>query len=322
MKRARLAKEENAINILYLAIGFLNWFDSDQSEVLNSSPICLIPIEIERASLDAPIKLKIQDPELQTNESLIRAMSKEFGIDLNYDFSEDETLYENFKNYTSFIKEKLFNSRWYLTENMHLGLFSFSKINMYKDIEENQSLLENNPLVKALSGDSSDYHEDGKLYSEEELDSLINPLSYFQALDADSSQELAIQAAISGKSFVLQGPPGTGKSQTITNIISELISRGKHVLFVAEKRAALDVVYSNLKKAKLNDYALPLHNSKIDKKSVIKDLNQSLIDRQYIHDISEDQLDKLSYDYKRSQTNLNNYANELLLKRMPLKKYL
>ncbi|WP_416374332.1 hypothetical protein [Mycoplasmopsis cynos] len=63
----------------------------------------------------------------------------------------------------------------------------------------------------------------------------------------------------------MQGPPGTGKSQTITNIITELISRGKKILFVAEK-IALQVVYNNLKKIDLHKYAIPIHDSKVNKK--------------------------------------------------------
>ncbi|WP_371641220.1 AAA domain-containing protein [Tolypothrix sp. NIES-4075] len=58
-------------------------------------------------------------------------------------------------------------------------------------------------------------------------------------LDADSSQQVVIEAAKSGSSFVVQGPPGTGKSQTIVNMIAELIGDGKSVLLVAEKETAL-----------------------------------------------------------------------------------
>jgi len=97
-------------------------------------------------------------------------------------------------------------------------------------------------------------------------------INQHNVVDADFSQTEAIEYAMMGKSFVLQGPPGTGKSQTITNIIAELIYSGKKVLFVSEKMAALEVVYNNLKKAKLSDFCLELHSYKANKKDFIDEL--------------------------------------------------
>ncbi|WP_209284276.1 AAA domain-containing protein, partial [Prescottella equi] len=74
------------------------------------------------------------------------------------------------------------------------------------------------------------------------LDDITPPEQMFSILDADSSQRRCILAAANGKSFVMDGPPGTGKSQTIANMIAELMATGKSVLFVSEKAAALDVV--------------------------------------------------------------------------------
>ncbi len=76
---------------------------------------------------------------------------------------------------------------------------------------------------------------------EANIDSKIDVFEQYKILDSDSSQEIAVQNAIRGKSFVLQGPPGTGKSQTITNIITELISRNKKILFVAEKKCSFAI---------------------------------------------------------------------------------
>ncbi|NKV67247.1 hypothetical protein GS924_25025 [Rhodococcus hoagii] len=57
------------------------------------------------------------------------------------------------------------------------------------------------------------------------LDDISPPEQMFSILDADSSQRRCILAAANGKSFVMDGPPGTGKSQTIANMIAELIDR-------------------------------------------------------------------------------------------------
>ena len=94
-------------------------------------------------------------------------------------------------------------------------------------------------------------------------------------ISADSSQYSAIYDSLS-KSFVLHGPPGTGKSQTITNIIANNIVRGRRVLFVAEKKAALSVVHSRLKAIGLADFCLELHSGKTNKNAVLGQIVNTL----------------------------------------------
>jgi len=91
-------------------------------------------------------------------------------------------------------------------------------------------------------------------------------------LPADPSQASAVARACAGESYVIQGPPGTGKSQTITNLIADYVARGKGVLFVCEKRAALDVVFHRLKQVGLADVCSLIHDSQGDKKAFIDDL--------------------------------------------------
>ena len=123
-------------------------------------------------------------------------------------------------------------------------------------------LISNNTIVNILNGDSeliesadysgiNDYNHDN-----------TDPKQIYSVVDADSSQQDAILLAKRGASFVLQGPPGTGKSQTITNIIAELLAQGKSVLFVSEKLAALQVVYNRLSAAGIGDFCLRQHRTK------------------------------------------------------------
>ena len=67
---------------------------------------------------------------------------------------------------------------------------------------------------------------------------------------------------------------GTGKSQTITNLIADYLGRGKRVLFVCEKRAALDVVFYRLKQSGLDSLCSLIHDSQGDKKAFIADLKK------------------------------------------------
>lgn len=89
---------------------------------------------------------------------------------------------------------------------------------------------------------------------------------------ADATQNAAVALARQQRSFIVQGPPGTGKSQTITNLIADYAGRGKRVLFVCEKRAALDVVFQRLGKAGLDGLSCIIHDSQEDKNGFILDL--------------------------------------------------
>ncbi len=94
----------------------------------------------------------------------------------------------------------------------------------------------------------------------------------FHVVPCDPTQTHAIALARSGASYIIQGPPGTGKSQTITNLIADFVVRGKRVLFVCEKRAAIDVVYHRLKQRGLDELCCLIHDSQADKKEFVMDL--------------------------------------------------
>lgn len=94
----------------------------------------------------------------------------------------------------------------------------------------------------------------------------------YPVVSCDPTQASAIAFAASGLSYIIQGPPGTGKSQSITNLIADFVSRGKRVLFVCEKRAAIDVVFHRLKQRGLDSLCCLIHDSQSDKKDFILDL--------------------------------------------------
>jgi hypothetical protein len=92
---------------------------------------------------------------------------------------------------------------------------------------------------------------------------------------ADGSQVAAVARAQRGESFVIQGPPGTGKSQTITNMIADFVARGQRVLFVCQKRAALDVVHARLVSRRLDGLCTLIHDSQADKKAFVHGLRDT-----------------------------------------------
>jgi len=94
-------------------------------------------------------------------------------------------------------------------------------------------------------------------------------------IPCDASQAAAVDRARAGGSYIIQGPPGTGKSQTITNLIGDYVARGKRVLFVCEKRAAIDVVFQRLSQQGLDELCCLIHDSQTDKKAFIQDLKHT-----------------------------------------------
>lgn len=98
----------------------------------------------------------------------------------------------------------------------------------------------------------------------------------FTPFDMDASQELALNLIKKGNSLTIQGPPGTGKSQLICNLISDYIARGKNVLMICQKRAALDVVYQRLQKQELHDFIGLVHDFKNDRKSIFEQIGRQI----------------------------------------------
>lgn len=271
-KKAKMFIEETGVNVAYMAFGFLNYFDSSDPKTNLKAPLLLVPINFEHLS---SFSVSSAEDDVIVNPTLLYKLETEYHITLpSYN---DEGL----AVYLSKVNKLVENLNFYVTNESYLGIFSFLKISMYKDLKENANLVLQNKNIKALlreEGNDLDQVDDEEEIIQNYNDyELKNPLmELHNVVDADSSQIKAIEMAKAGHSFVLQGPPGTGKSQTITNIIAECLYDGKKVLFVSEKLAALKVVYEKLKKANLSEFCLELHSHKANKKDFIIELNEAL----------------------------------------------
>ncbi|MBQ9165525.1 MAG: AAA family ATPase, partial [Oscillospiraceae bacterium] len=160
--------------------------------------------------------------------------------------------------------------QWDILESAYLGIFSFTQFVMWNDMRNRASELLRNKIVASLVEGRLTW-EAGELNAPDKVpeDEALLPIP------ADASQLFAIQAAGRGESFVLHGPPGTGKSQTITALIANALAKGKTVLFVAEKMAALEVVQNRLEKIGLDPFCLELHSNKSRKRDVLDQLKKA-----------------------------------------------
>ncbi len=297
-KQARSAAEETGVNIAYLAFGFVHWRESEVSQYELRAPLLLAPISIENQSAIEPFYIRLLEDDIIVNPTFAFKLQNDYGIRLpEYD---DDMGIESYIHAVSSLLAKL---KWTVAPECKIGIFSFLKINMYKDIKENAAKIIQNDNVRALLGEA--VPSNATTPGDEKLTDLLD---LHNVVDADSSQAEAIEAAKEGQSFVLQGPPGTGKSQTITNIIAECLSDGKKVLFVSEKLAALNVVYDKLKKVGLEEFCLELHSHKANKKLIIEELCRTLkLAKSGVLEKAEREL-KIK---KEAQRQLDEYAVEL-----------
>lgn len=211
-KKAREFIEETGVNVAYMAFGFVHWKESASSNYVFRAPILLVPIQLEQASAVEPYFIKSAEDDIIVNPTFSYKMDAEHGVKL------PEYNDEGLTAYLEKVKRLVAKLQWTVTTECKIGIFSFLKINMYRDLKDNAKAILANRNVRQLLGEPTSTE---KLYGDEgTAGSVADPLiELHSVVDADSSQIEAIEMAKSGKSFVLQGPPGTGKSQTITNIM-------------------------------------------------------------------------------------------------------
>lgn len=74
------------------------------------------------------------------------------------------------------------------------------------------------------------------------------PKTIYYPFGCNASQKKAVENALTNQVSVIQGPPGTGKTQTILNIIANLLLAKKSVLVVSNNNSAVDNVAEKLEK--------------------------------------------------------------------------
>jgi very-short-patch-repair endonuclease len=276
---ARTGLEEGGANTLYLALGMLKWREAEKAETTHVAPIILVPVSLTRQSVKSGFKLTRHDDETIVNPTLLQLLKNAFdlsipGLDVTPTDDSGVDVGRILQAFRLAVREI---AGWEVQENAYLGIFSFTKYLMWKDLQDRTAALKANRVVSHLidhPGDAFAVEAVDERF--ERLDDNYKPQDILAPLLSDSSQLKAICAVDSGRDLVLEGPPGTGKSQTITNLIAHCLAKGKSVLFVSEKMAALEVVHTRLAKLGLGPFCLELHSSKAKKAEVLQQLGSAL----------------------------------------------
>ena len=276
---ARTAIEESGANILYLAFGFLEWREDENSEQLSLAPLVLLPVRLERSSREKKtrrqlFKLSYSEEDLQANLSL-RERLRDLQFELP-EIEDDDTPESYIRRCRPLLRAE---PTWRIHRYVTLGFFQFGKLLMYLDLDparwpEQNGILDHGIISRVLSGEQSEDSDGAATYPIDDI-----PLDSPEALlieSADSSQHSALIDAAKGKNLVIEGPPGTGKSQTITNIIGVALAQKKSILFISEKLAALEVVRKRLEDSTLGEFCLELHSHKTQKGKFLEEVAERL----------------------------------------------
>ena len=157
-REERTLEEEQGLSTLYLALGFLKWFDSDQAEEASFAPLLLLPVTMVRVGGSDGYLLRGRDDDIVSNISLREKLKSNFDINLP-DIPEDEEWKPS--NYHDLVAREIRRQvRWHDREAVGLGFFTFSKFLMWRDLHPdswpNNALLDH-PLVNILLGQGSEF---------------------------------------------------------------------------------------------------------------------------------------------------------------------
>jgi DNA polymerase III delta prime subunit len=285
--KARELHEERGVLTCFVAMGMATWSVPTPPGLaprVPAAPVLLRACTLRPTTPAQQDYVLDLDDEVELNPVLVHYLSSEQRISLDVEHLEElargGTGIDPYPVYAALRQACAAVPDFAVAPRLLVGTFSYTKLPMVADLEASAGVLESHDVIAALAGDpdalravrtsgNADALEPG-------ADVVPDPAAGFLVLDADSSQQAAIEAARSGSHLVIHGPPGTGKSQTIANLIAALAAEGKSVLFVAEKRAAIDAVVGRLDRVGLADLVLDLHDGSRSRRRVARDLTAAL----------------------------------------------
>lgn len=319
--------EEKGIETLHLALGLATWPASDGGRPYDA-PVLLLPARIEtRGRAGDDIRLVVAG-EPKVNPVLLYVLEEHHGVRINASAVLRECGVEDECGQWRIEPEKIFERirhtaanvlDFRITRRVILANFQFAKMAMVEDLKRNGDTIASSAIVAAVAGHFPARQKLGQAARDitpAQLDDLPAAKDYL-VLDADSSQQRAIVLVSKGQNGVVQGPPGTGKSQTIANLIAQSVAEGRRVLFVAEKRAALEAVIKRLRHAEvgLGHLLLDLHGASVSRKEVMARLADAL--EQIRTSLPVDGAEAVHREFDAQRKRLNAHASRVNQPRQP-----
>ena len=272
--KAKTVVEETGANNLYLALGSLVW-QLEGREL--RSPLVLVPVTLTAPARGVVYRMTLDPSGGSTpNYCLLEKLRQVHGMEVPglAEPVEDDSGIDLDAALRAMRTAVAGHGLPYRVEDTaDLAVLQFAKFRLWKDLDDHWQQFSANALVRHLVETPIEpFPDDASIEPPMDLD----VLEALCPIPADASQLGAVAAALAGETFVLEGPPGTGKSQTITNLLTRAVAEGKRVLFVAEKRAALDVVRARLDAVGMSPFCLDLHDKSSKPLAVRAQVQQAL----------------------------------------------
>jgi superfamily I DNA and/or RNA helicase len=303
-----LSREINAIEKetgryeLYVGYPFVEGCFNDGTFV--KSPLLLFPVKIKKDADDWYID-NIEEQNIFLNKVFLMAFSKYNNIkvnDLETEFDdlkesnldsiegllkyldnngisikrESEVSVESFKEHSAEVEISYKPGELVLKSYLVLGRFPVANNSIYNDYISLEKEEVDNKLLSRLLINSDELSEQSNKALEEKDKEEVKEEDFYFMTSLDYSQEKAVRMSNNTEQLVIYGPPGTGKSQTIANIISDGLAKGKKILMVSQKRAALDVIYNRV--PNLSSKVVIIHDAEKDKRVFYDKVANSLED--------------------------------------------
>lgn len=330
-RKIRALREEQGLEVGKLACGLVGT-PPPRTHGTSQAPGLRAPLLLRAATIQAKTASESDftlqvGTEVELNPVLIYALQHEYGLEVDSDHflgkvnallaelaEQDEQLDQAFQALVGVTAEQ--GGKVELERSLVVGLFNYEKLPMVNDLRTATALLADHELIAAMAGyqpAQEQVQEEAAAYAPPRVDD-IHPEDEYLVADADSSQHRAIETALAGQHALIEGPPGTGKSQTIANIIAGAAARGQRVLFVAEKRAAIEAVTDLLGEVELQGLVLDLHQTSINKRHIAAQLADSLARTSQQQPVDTVELHRR---LTNRRARLTNYSHELHVRREP-----
>ena len=258
-KKARLYEKEYALETLLHIHSFIKW--SPTPDKFYISPLIVSPTSIvKKKKINDEFTIETEE-EFQLNPVWEHYFKSNFDYEIPplsspKEFSKELQEQLSSKENKVVLIDDIHHEGWCIINTSAIGVFNYKKAVLGKDYEAIK--LQPSPSIEALINGGV-------------LSDVIDP----QKINGvDNTQEQAINEALTNH-LTIQGPPGTGKSHTIVALINEILTQGKRVLFVSEKKSALDVVHSRLKAIGLDKITAYVQGNNKSKNEFYKGLKAS-----------------------------------------------
>lgn len=273
-KKQQFFKKEYGLNTALLVSHFIKWKSSKKDEFY-ISPLIYQPVTVvKNQKISVQYTFEIDDDNYSINPVLINEFKSQFNVKLKIEdndvtsfINELTASFESNGDQLKLSNTKSTTNEWEIFSTQAVGNFNYKKSVLGQDYD----VIINTPnaSVKALLGEGNT-----------ESNHLVN----LDLPNSDYSQKEAITKSMT-TNVVIQGPPGTGKSHTIVELIKQNLLQGKTVLFVSEKKSALDVVYNKLKAEHLGHLIAYFNGGKLQKKEFYSNLKLAFNPFDSINDV-------------------------------------